>query len=107
MKKTNGDDRGPPVGYLRLKVPEILNQDLEDFISFKNQSMQLSLKVVKMRIITIMFTLLVLCAACSAQPEPVAKINQSAISQNFTVLVGGNDSAYNAELQGFFPQKIS
>jgi uncharacterized lipoprotein YajG len=85
----------------------ILNQDLEDFISFKNQSMQLSLKVVKMRIITIMFTLLILCAACSAQPEPVAKINQSATAQNFTVLVGGNDSAYNAELQGFFPQKIS
>jgi len=54
-----------------------------------------------------MFTLLVLCAACSAQPEPVAKINQSAISQNFTVLVGGNDSAYNAELQGFFPRKVS
>ena len=98
---------GPPVGYLRLKVPEILNQDLEDFISFKNQSMQLSLKVVKMRIITLMFTLLILCAACSAQPEPIAKNNQSAISQNFTVLVGGNDSAYNAELQGFFPQNIT
>jgi len=90
-----------------LKVPEILNRDLEDFISFKNQSMQLSLKVVKMRIITLMFTLLILYAACSAQPEPVAKINQSATAQNFTVLVGGNDSAYNAELQGFFPQNIT
>ena len=98
---------GPPVGYLRLKVPEILNQDLEDFISFKNQSMQLSLKVVKMRIITLMFTLLILCAACSAQPEPAAKNNQSATAQNFTVLVGGNDSVYNAELQGFFPRKVS
>ena len=60
-----------------------------------------------MRILTIMFTLLILCAACSAQPEPVAKNNQSATAQNFTVLVGGNDSAYNAELQGFFPQNIT
>ena len=60
-----------------------------------------------MRIITLMFTLLILCAACSAQPEPVAKNNQSSIAQNFMVLVGGNDSAYNAELQGFFPQNIT
>ena len=69
--------------------------------------MQLNLKVVKMRIITIIFTLLILCAAGFAQPEPAAKINQSTISQNYTVLVGGNDSAYNAELQGFFPQNIT
>ena len=60
-----------------------------------------------MRIITLMFTLLILCAVGSAASEPVAKINQSAIAQNFTVLVGGNDSAYNAELQGFFPQNIT
>jgi plastocyanin len=61
-----------------------------------------------MRILTLMFTLLlILCAACSAQTEPVAQINQSTTAQNFTVLVGGNDSAYNAELQGFFPQNIT
>ena len=60
-----------------------------------------------MRIITIMFTLLILCAVGFAASEPVAKINQSSIAQNFTVLVGGNDSAYNAELQGFFPQNIT
>ena len=32
LKKTNSEARGPPGGYLRLKVPEILNQALEDFI---------------------------------------------------------------------------
>jgi plastocyanin len=51
--------------------------------------------------------LLISCAAVSAASEPVAKINQSSMAQNYTVLVGGNDSAYNAELQGFFPQNIT
>ena len=60
-----------------------------------------------MRILTLMFTLLILCAACSAVSEPVTQINQSAMAENYTVLVGGNDSAYNAELQGFFPQNIT
>lgn len=60
-----------------------------------------------MRILTLVFTLLILCADGFAQPETVAQINQSAIYQNYTVLVGGNDSAYNAELQGFFPQIIT
>ncbi len=61
-----------------------------------------------MRIITlILMLLLISCTACSAQSETSAKINQSSVAQNFTVLVGGNDSAYNAELQGFFPKNIT
>ncbi len=60
-----------------------------------------------MRIIALIFMLLISCAAGSALSEPASENNQTSVAQNYTVLVGGNDSAYNAELQGFFPQNIT
>lgn len=50
---------------------------------------------------------LLLSAVCSTFAVAVSKNNATLSAQNYTVLVGGNDSAYNAEFQGFFPANIT
>ncbi len=58
-----------------------------------------------MRISTLIPLLLILAAICSASSG--AEENATSLAQSYTVLVGGNDSANNAELQSFFPRNLT
>lgn len=57
-----------------------------------------------MKLSSLTLAFLILAAICSAS---YALEFATAPTQTYTVLVGGNDSAYNAELQSFFPQNLT